>query len=165
MEAQPTTEKKKRGAPKGRVITEAQREGLKKGFEALKAKREALKKGKELSNPEPITNELPNNNLPTANKPLDIQPPKVNAEVSKKTRNRVPTASKDDINSMLQNTRKDISNELNSFKTDILNVLSPKQTTILEAKPVATVAPTAPVIEPPKPLTGSDLLNKIFFNR
>lgn len=147
--------KKKRGAPKGRVMTDAQREGLKKGFEALKAKREALKKEKELSKKEEITNELPNNNQQitdaSANKPLDNPAPLVNPAVPvKKTRNRVPTVSRDDFN---------------SFKSEILNHLRPLNE--VKEKVVEKVIEKPVVVETPvvKQLTSNELLNKIFFNR
>ena len=152
-------EKKKRGAPKGRAITDAQREGLKKGFEALKAKREAMKKEKELSKEKPLSNELPINNQIVANKPLDNPPGKVI-----KKRNRVPPVSRDDFL---------------SFKNDILNVIKPQVTEKVDVQVSQPVIARLPVVQPvvpsivspiqtveqPKILTGSDLLNKIFFNK
>jgi hypothetical protein len=173
----PITEKKKRGAQKGRVMTDAQREGLKKGFEALKAKREAIKKEKEqksqmaITKADPITEQqeqLPTNNQqitePVAIKPLDNPAPLVKPEIPevpavaavpavvKKTRNRVPTVSRDDFN---------------NFKTEIMSHL---KTTATASAPVSAPAPIltptpAPVAPPPIVLSSNELLNKIFFNR
>jgi len=145
-----TEEKPKRkvGAPKGRVMTDAQREGLKKGFEALKAKREALKAEKEAKKLPVVEKkeELPINNQvitePPAVKALDIPPALV---IAKKTRNRTPAVK---------------INDFEAFKNDIYSKLS--------STPVApAVAPVvvAPVVAVPQVLSGSALLNRIFFNK
>ena len=158
MEASPPEqEKKKRGAQKGRVMTDAQREGLKKGFEALKLRREALKKEKEdknvpLTNTKPITEPLPTNNLPVANKELVNPAPTL---IPKKTRNRVPALSRDDFN---------------DFKREILNGLRPQPQPQVQPSPIVVEASQPqpqpqPKAEIPKIISGHDLLNKIFFNR
>ena len=143
-------EKKKRGAQKGRVMTDAQREGLKKGFEALKAKREALKKEKELTKEKPLTNDLPNNNLPVANN-VSVNPEPT--LIPKKTRVRTPPITKHDLISL----KNDILNGIHSNQKE-------KQPDIVA--PVVVASPVAPVVvEPPKVVSGHDLLNRIFFNR
>ena len=142
-------EKKKRGAQPGRVMTDAQREGLKKGFEALKAKREAVKaekEGKKTSLPKP--EELPIINLPIteapANKPLVNEVPMVIEKVlpAKKTRNRVPAVSK---------------NDFEAFKNDLYSKI--------QQQPVIQPVIQKPAEEVKQLLSGSALLNKIFFNK
>ena len=148
---EPTEEKPKRkvGAPKGRVMTDAQREGLKKGFEALKAKREALKAEKEAKKLPVVEKkeELPVNNQvitePPAVKALDIPPALV---IAKKTRNRTPAVK---------------INDFEAFKNDIYSKLSIPVSAPVVAAPVVA----APVVAVPQVLSGSALLNKIFFNK
>jgi hypothetical protein len=149
MESTEEKPKKKVGAPKGRIMTEAQREGLKKGFEALKAKREALKAEKEAKKL-PVAEkkeELPVNNQviteAPAVKPLDTPPALV---IAKKTRNRIPAVK---------------INDFEAFKNDIYSKLSLPVVAPVSVAPVAPVAPVAA----PHVLSGSALLNKIFFNK
>lgn len=156
MEEQ-TKEKKKRGAQKGRVMSEAQREGLKKGFEALKAKRENLKKEKEnkvlTKEPDlPIINHVETNN-DKVNLPVMVNPPVLENQVPilKKSRNRIPPVSRD---------------EFNNFKNELFSKIGNEKVVekVIE-KPIEKVVEkiVEKVITEPKILSGSALLNSIFF--
>jgi hypothetical protein len=145
-------EKRKPGAQPGRVMTDAQREGLKKGFEALKAKRDAIKAEKEAKKA-PLTkpDELPTSNQtvtnPVVNKPLDIPAPLV---IAKKSRNRIPAVSKPDFE---------------AFKNEIYNKLGAPVAPIVPVVPVVQNVPVPIVQNTPQVLSGSQLLNRIFFNK
>jgi hypothetical protein len=158
-------EKRKPGAQPGRVMTDAQREGLKKGFEALKAKREAIKAEKEakkasLTKPD----ELPTSNQTVTNPPANttqFSPEKVPPPL-KKPRNRIPAVNK---------------NDFEAFKTDLYSRLGqqpqklPKVEEVKaevkaeEVKAEVEKATVKPQPQQPQVLSGSALLNKIFFNK
>jgi hypothetical protein len=161
MEVKPEV-KKPRGAPKGRVMTDAQREGLKKGFEALKAKREALKAEKEAKKgPLPKSEELPINNQviteAVVNKPLDNPPAQVNEKLPpvKKTRNRIPAVSKPDFEAF--------KNDLYSRLGQQPHVALQQGQTVAKVEEVKDIVKSVP--QQQQVLSGSALLNKIFFNK
>lgn len=151
-------EKKKRGAQKGRVMSDAQREGLKKGFEALKAKREALKKEKELTKAaKPFTKDLPINNQAVVESPALVNPvPVTVADVP------VAVAAVPDIK---RKPKREVltKDEFDNFKTEILNHLRPTEKTVerIVEKPVERVVEK--IVYEPKVLSGSALLDSIFF--
>jgi len=152
----PEVEKKKRGAQPGRVMSEAQREGLKKGFEALKARREALKAEKEAKKaPLPKADDLPTNNQTITNAPANttqFSPEKVPPPL-KKPRNRIPAVNK---------------NDFEAFKNDLYSKLGQQPQTVAKVEEVKAevIKPVVkPVPQQPQVLSGSALLNKIFFNK
>jgi hypothetical protein len=153
-------EKRKPGAQPGRVMTDAQREGLAKGFAALKAKREALKAEKEakkasLTKPD----ELPTSNQTVTNPPANttqLSPEKVPPPL-KKPRNRIPAVNK---------------NDFEAFKTDLYSRLGQQPQKLpkveemkAEVKAEVEKATVKPQPQQPQVLSGSALLNKIFFNK
>jgi hypothetical protein len=154
-------EKRKPGAQPGRVMTEAQREGLKKGFAALQAKREQIKKEKEAkkasSLPKPDTPaDLPVNNQvitePVVNKPLDTPAPLV---IAKKSRNRIPAVSKPDFEAF--------KNDLYSRLGQQPHVALQQGQTVAKVEEVKDIVKSVP--QQQQVLSGSALLNKIFFNK
>lgn len=181
MEPSEKVEKKKRGAPPGRIMTEAQREGLKKGFEALKAKREAVKAEKlKKGLGDVITKDLPKE-LPTAtiSKPL---PEKKLEEKTKRIRPAHITKDdliylKNDIAVIIQETqaKAEDAKEKRRQAKQSQKPHEPGQPPHETKQPPNETQPQQQQPQQPQPqqqqpqqpivISGHQLLNKIFFNR
>jgi len=135
----------KEAPKKKREMTEKQRENLSKGMAILKAKREAKSK-KDDETPEPVAPPPP---PPPPPAPAPLAPPPAEPVVKKERKPRV-------VKNYLT------ADEFNSFKTELLSTLKPTH------NPPQTMV-TSPVVTPQtvaikeRVISGSDLLNRIFF--
>ena len=163
----PVAEVKKR-KNEGRPVSDKQREALRKGFEAIKAKREALAKVKEEKKKEAedrVAKGLPPIEQPPKLKKVVELPPLVVQEVvvpeakPKAPRKDKGVARKD------KPTRAITREEFDELRTAILQHTKPVQTEKVVEKEVVREVPVERVVEKEKMLTGSALLNKVFFNR
>lgn len=143
----PAPEPKKHGNV-GRKPTEKQMENLRKGMEAIKKKREELAKLKD-ENKERIEKGL---------EPLPPPPPKPVIKVITRPkpevieRERKPKVSVRDV----------VKQELEALKTTISQ---PREVEKIVEKEVVKEVPVEKIVEKTKMLSGSDLLNAIFFNK
>lgn len=164
---QTPAEKKKHGNA-GKKPTEKQIEGLRKGMEALKAKREAMKqkkaeKDKKKQSGEPVSDS--DDDTPAPKKAVA---PAV-APVVKERKPRADKGTKRKPDEQKYASRADLLNELSSFKSTLLNELKTTPVVKVEEKikevPVERLVEK--VVEKPttKVLTGSELLNAIFFSK
>ena len=134
-----------------RVMSDKQKDNLKKGMAALKAKRESLAKEQEeesYSSPNAALVPLPNATpTPVPNATL------ASAPIEKKERKSYVKKSYVGVE------------EFNNFKNELLTTLKPRETII--EKPIDRIVDRVveKVVEKPvdKYLSGSELLNRIFF--
>ena len=140
---------------KTRKVNEKQMAGLRKGMEALKAKRETLAKEREVHEEKKAKGEIP------ADTPLPVQPKKVKPVkviaapapppevviVQKKPRTIKP-------NPMIA--------EMAALRAEVSALKAPSKEVVVEK---IVDRPVERVVEKTKVLSGSDLLNQIFFNK
>jgi hypothetical protein len=154
------TEKKPHGN-KGRKVNEKQMEGLRKGMEALKAKREAAKEKKAEKKEESSDDEAPApppapkvKKLMTSDTILEAIPIK-----PARTR-RSPAKPKAEQGSLYASK-----NDFESFKTQVIETI--KTTPVVKEVEKVVDRVVEVVVEKPveKQISGSQLLDRIFFNR
>ncbi len=131
-----------------RVISEQQRNNLKKGMAALKAKREGLRKEQEddaSDAVEPVVSAAP--------VPVPVPVP-VHEVKAKRVYTKQPKKESVGIE------------EFNNFKNELLGRLQPKEVIkeVSVEKIVDRPVVTEKVVEREKFLSGSELINRIFFN-
>ena len=162
------TEKKKRHHNEGRPVSDKQREALRKGFEAIKAKREALAKVKEEKKKDAedrVAKGLPPIEEPPKLKKVVELPPLVVQEVvvaepkPKAPRSDKGVARKD------KPTRAITREEFDDLKNIILQNTRPVEKIVEKEVEKIVDRPVERVVEKEKVLSGSALLNKVFFNR
>jgi len=129
-----------------RVISEQQRNNLKKGMAALKAKREGLRKEQE----EDASDVKPVEHVPA---PAPVVAP-VPQEKVKRVYTKQPKKESVGIE------------EFNNFKNELLGRLQPKEVIkeVSVEKIVDRPVITEKVVEREKFLSGSELINRIFFS-
>lgn len=142
---------------KGRPPTEKQMENLKKGMEAMKAKREALKLKKDealrrAAAGEPLSDDEPEppKALPPPPPPpvLYVKPSRADKGIKKST-----YVSRDDFDSL---------------KSTLLDTIKASAAPAIERvveKEVPVEKVVEKVVEREKVLTGSDMLDRLFFNK
>jgi len=156
------TEKKPHGN-KGRKINEKQMEGLRKGMEALKAKREAIKEKK--AKKEAGVEVSSEDEAPPAPKPkkLITSDTILEAIPIKPARTRRSPAKPSAPKGSLYASKEDFE----AFKAEMMGTL--KTTPIIKEveKPVERIVDREVIREVPveKKVSGSQLLDQIFFNR
>lgn len=126
-----------------RPISDKQRDNLKKGMAALKAKREGLRKEQEEESAAPVAPVAPVT-------PVSVAAP-VTEVKSKRTYNKQPKKESVGLE------------EFNSFKNELLGKLQPTVKEVSVEKIVDRPVVTEKVIEREKFVSGSELLNRIFF--
>jgi hypothetical protein len=131
---------------KKREITDKQRENLSKGMAILKAKRES--KAKKDDEPEPQV-EAPPPAPPPAPAPAPAPPPPEQPKVVKERKPRV-------VKNYLT------TEDFNSFKSELLTSLRPNKDP-QERYVAPTPTPSAAPATKERVISGSELLNKIFF--
>lgn len=148
-----------------RVMTEKQKAGLQKGMEALKAKREALSKEKDERKK---TNEvLKEKGLPPVEPPLkikgkDIQVIPTVEPVEIKIKERKVRADKGSKRATTGTPLKNITREeFDELKTS----LKPKETIVEKIVEKEVPVVKEKIVHTEKLLSGSELLNKIFFSK
>lgn len=178
-DAEPKTETKEQVIPvekkqhgnKGKPPSDKQREALKKGMEALKAKREQL--AKEKDERKKTNEELKAKGLPPVEAPIKLKKKEM-VEVKPATLEPVKVEVKQrKVRSDKGIPKKDIDakaisrGEYNELREMLKGVAAMKQTEKVVEKPVEKIVEK--VVEKPvektKVLTGSELLNAIFFNK
>jgi hypothetical protein len=132
---------------KKREMTEKQRENLSKGMAILKAKREA--KSKKDDEPEPPAPPPPPPPPPPA--PAPAPPPPAPEQPKKERKPRV-------VKNYLT------TEDFNSFKTELLTTLRPNKDPQPSAAVRVDTVPTYSPITKERVISGSELLNKLFFN-
>ena len=125
-----------------RVISDKQRDNLKKGMAALKAKREGLRKEQEEESAAPVP----------APAPAPIAAPVVLATTEVKSK-RTYKPKKESVGL----------EEFNNFKNELLGKLQPTVKEVSVEKIVDRPVVTEKVVEREKFISGSELLNRIFF--
>jgi hypothetical protein len=133
-----------------RVISDKQRDNLKKGMAALKAKREGLRKTQEEESAAPAPTPVPYPVPAPVSAPVPVAPsPEVKTKRTYKPKKETVGLE-----------------EFNSFKNELLGKLQPKEIVkeVSVEKIVDRPIVTEKVIEREKFVSGSDLLNRIFFN-
>lgn len=151
-----------------RPMTDKQRESLRKGMEALKVKREQLAKEKEER--KKTNEELKAKGLPPVEPPLKIKKqditelPKLEP-VELKVKQRKP---RNDKGIPRPDRVKEKIDQIAEIKKMVLDLQAKSESKIIE-KPVEVIKEVPVVKEKEivkeKVLSGSDLLNKIFFNK
>jgi hypothetical protein len=131
---------------KKREMTEKQRENLSKGMAILKAKREA--KSKKDDEPEPPAPPPP---PPPPPAPAPAPPPPAPEQPKKERKPRV-------VKNYLT------TEDFNSFKTELLTTLRPNKDPQPSAAVRVDTVPTYSPITKERVISGSELLNKLFFN-
>jgi hypothetical protein len=128
-----------------RVISDKQRDNLKKGMAALKAKREGLRKEQEEESAAPVP----------ALAPVAVAAPVVLATTEVKSK-RTYKPKKESVGL----------EEFNNFKNELLGKLQPKEIVkeISVEKIVDRPVVTEKVVTKERFITGSELLNKVFFS-
>lgn len=127
-----------------KVISDKQRDNLKKGMAALKAKREGLRKTQEEESAAPAP-------APAPPAPVAAPPPVVPEVKSKRTYK----PKKESVGL----------EEFNNFRNELLGKLQPKEIVkeVSVEKIVDRPVVTEKVVEREKFISGSELLNRIFF--
>lgn len=142
---------------KARKVNEKQMAGLRKGMEALKAKREALAKEREVHEEKQTKGEIPAD----APKPKFIpnpKPPKVVKVSAPAPEPAVIQVERKKREVKVKVAVDDVKNELASLRAELSALKKPA-----EIKEVVKEVPVDRVIEKTKVLTGSEMLNAIFF--
>lgn len=149
-------------------LSDKQKESLKKGMEALKLKREQLAKEKETR--KKTNEELKAKGLPPIEPPIKIRNqditelPKLEP-VELKVKGRKP---RNDKGIPRPDRTKEKIDTIAEIKKMVLELQAKSEGKIIE-KPVEVikevVKPVEKIVEKEKVLSGSDLLNKIFFNK
>jgi hypothetical protein len=127
-----------------RVISDKQRDNLKKGMAALKAKREGLRKEQEEESAAPV----PANKDPA---PVAVAPVVLATTEVKSKRTYKPKKESVGLE------------EFNNFKNELLGKLQPTVKEVSVEKIVDRPVVTEKVVEREKFISGSELLNRIFF--
>ena len=131
-----------------RVISEQQRNNLKKGMAALKAKREGLRKEQEDDASDVVEQEVVPVVAPVAAPVQEVK--------AKRTYTKQPKKESVGIE------------EFNNFKNDLLGRLQPQTKEVIKEVSVEKIVDrpiiTEKVIEREKFLSGSELINRIFFS-
>jgi len=122
-------------------ISEKQRDNLKKGMAILKAKREGLRKEQEEESSTPPVAPPPSAPPPS---PVEVKP--------KRTYTKTPKKESVGLE------------EFNNFKNELLGKLQPTVKEVSVEKIVDRPVVTEKVVEREKFISGSDLLNRIFFS-
>jgi hypothetical protein len=158
---------KKKNGNVGRPVSEKQREALKKGMEALKLKREQM--AKEKDERKKTNEELKAKGLPPVEPPIKLKKQEV-VEVKPAVVEPVKIKERK-VRSDKGVPKKDIDakaisrGEFNELREMLKGVAAMKQTEKVVEKPVEKIVEK--VVEKPvektKVLTGSELLNAIFF--
>ena len=130
---------------KKREITDKQRENLSKGMAILKAKRES--KAKKDDEPEPQV-EAP------APAPAPAPPPPTPVAPEQPKKERKPRVVKNYLTT----------EDFNSFKSELLTSLRPPQQQQQQERYVAPTPTPSAVTTKERVISGSELLNKLFFN-
>jgi len=137
-----------------RVVNEKQMAGLRKGMEALKAKREALAKDREIHEEKKAKGELP------ADAPLPVQPkkPKVVKVSAPPPEPAVVLVERKKREVKVKVAVDDVKNELAALRAEMAALKAPA---VVVEKVVEK--PVDRVVEKTKLLSGSEMLNAIFF--
>jgi hypothetical protein len=130
-----------------RVMSDKQRDNLKKGMAALKAKREGLRKEQEEESAAPVP--APANKDPVA--PAPVAPVVLATTEVKSKRTYKPKKESVGLE------------EFNNFKNELLGKLQPTVKEVSVEKIVDRPVVTEKVVEREKFISGSELLNRIFF--
>ena len=166
-ETPPVADKKKHHNV-GRPVSDKQREALRKGFEAIKAKREALAKVKEEKKKEAedrVAKGLPPiEEPPKLKKVVELPPIKVEEIKVPEPKVKAPRSDKGVVRKD-KPTRAITREEFDELRTAILQHTKPVETEKIVEKEVVREVPVERVVEREKMLSGSALLNKVFFNR
>ena len=151
----------------GRPVSEKQREALKKGMEALKAKRELMAKEKEER--KKTNEELKAKGLPPIEPPVklkkqeivELKPAVIEPVKIKERKVRSDKGKPKETDPM----KKPLTREEFMEMRNSMAALKPQQVVkeVVVEKPVEKVIEKA--VEKTKVLTGSELLNAIFFNK
>ena len=139
---------------KTRKVNEKQMAGLRKGMEALKAKREALAKDREVHEEKKAKGEIP------ADAPLPVQPkkPKVVKVSAPPPEPAVIQVERKKREVKVKVAVDDVKNELASLRAELSALKKPAE--VIEK---VVEKPVDRVVEKTKVLTGSEMLNAIFF--
>jgi hypothetical protein len=139
---------------KTRKVNEKQMAGLRKGMEALKAKREALAKDREIHEEKKAKGELP------ADAPLPVQPkkPKVVKVSAPPPEPAVVLVERKKREVKVKVAVDDVKNELAALRAEMAALKAPA---VVVEKVVEK--PVDRVVEKTKLLSGSEMLNAIFF--
>lgn len=129
-----------------KVLSESQKNNLKKGMAALKAKREALRNEQESDSTQLVVESKPEVKVQEASTIVEAKPKR---QYTKQPKKEVVGLD-----------------EFNNFKNELLMKLQPKE--IVKEVPIEKIVDrpivTEKVIEREKFISGSDLINKIFFS-
>ena len=139
---------------KTRKVNEKQMAGLRKGMEALKAKREALAKDREVHEEKKAKGEIP------ADAPLPVQPkkPKVVKVSAPPPEPAVIQVERKKREVKVKVAVDDVKNELASLRAELSALKKPAE--VVEK---VVEKPVDRVVEKTKLLSGSEMLNAIFF--
>ena len=139
---------------KTRKVNEKQMAGLRKGMEALKAKREALAKDREVHEEKKAKGEIP------ADAPLPVQPkkPKVVKVSAPPPEPAVIQVERKKREVKVKVAVDDVKNELASLRAELSALKKPAE--VIEK---VVEKPVDRVVEKTKLLSGSEMLNAIFF--
>jgi hypothetical protein len=139
---------------KVRVANEAQLEGLRKAHIVLKEKREKLAKEREEHEAKKAKGEVPAD----APAPKFIPKPKVKVE-SEKLMDKRPVITRPRKERVKQVT----ANDLEAMKSSILSALAPQKVEVPVEKIVEK--PVEKIVQKDRIVSGSDLLNAVFFSK
>ena len=139
---------------KTRKVNEKQMAGLRKGMEALKAKREAIAKDREVHEEKKAKGEIP------ADAPLPVQPkkPKVVKVSAPPPEPAVIQVERKKREVKVKVAVDDVKNELASLRAELSALKKPAE--VIEK---VVEKPVDRVVEKTKLLSGSEMLNAIFF--